>query len=415
MIEEHVFHQWRERLYDNLVENVLPFWAENTWDAEYGGFLTRLDRRGRRIESDEKFLMMQVRMIAALSWAHHDGMRSAGYLDKARRGYEFLIDHFLDHDAGGFFFSVARDGRPRNLRKNTDVHAYALIGLSAYHTASGQRDPLEYARQIFDLLETRARDGRDGYAEDFDGGWWPVLNAQQMNLPSGARIKTIDMHTNVLEAFSYLAEVTGERRHREALHTVLDLILARGLHREHGCSITAFDGQWNPVADAGGSLTTSYGINVELAWLLKRACEVLGRPLARYEETILRLIDHALENGFDHTVGGLASYGPLSGSVAHEPAYPPEASVRAWWIQAELLNALFDAIALTGADRYRRAFIKQCEWIWKRQIDHECGDWYLEIDPTTGAPLTTEKGGEWKTAFHVSRALMRVGVRKTLW
>ena len=37
------------------------------WDDDYGGFLTRLDRHGRRLDDSEKFLMMQVRMIASLA------------------------------------------------------------------------------------------------------------------------------------------------------------------------------------------------------------------------------------------------------------------------------------------------------------------------------------------------------------
>ena len=52
----------------NLLDNVMPFWGENTWDEEYGGFLTRLNRRGRRLDVSEKILMMQIRMIS--NWAY---------------------------------------------------------------------------------------------------------------------------------------------------------------------------------------------------------------------------------------------------------------------------------------------------------------------------------------------------------
>ncbi|MBA7616840.1 Cellobiose 2-epimerase [subsurface metagenome] len=47
----------------NLKDNVLPFWTKNTWDNEYGGFLTRLDRTGKLIDTSEKVFIMQVRMI----------------------------------------------------------------------------------------------------------------------------------------------------------------------------------------------------------------------------------------------------------------------------------------------------------------------------------------------------------------
>ena len=32
---------------DELLDNVLPFWLENSQDHEYGGYFTCLDREGR--------------------------------------------------------------------------------------------------------------------------------------------------------------------------------------------------------------------------------------------------------------------------------------------------------------------------------------------------------------------------------
>ncbi len=60
----------RQRAESTLKDNVLPFWTRNTWDQEYGGFLTRLDRRGELLDKSEKVLMMQARMIISLSAAH---------------------------------------------------------------------------------------------------------------------------------------------------------------------------------------------------------------------------------------------------------------------------------------------------------------------------------------------------------
>jgi len=396
-----------ERAHLNLVDNVLPFWARNAWDAQYGGFLTRLDRQGRRLEEHEKFLMMQVRMIASLSWAHQYGLTDRGYLDMAGEGFKFLVKHFWDAEEGGFHFSVTREGAPLCRRKNTDFHAYALTGLVAFHEASGRPEPLAWAVRVFDLLQEKARDGDLGYIEDFDSGTWPALNADQMHLGAQQAIKTIDMHTNVLEGFTYLARVTRQPEHLAALKQVLELILARGIDPESGATYTAFDRDWRPVPDAQGKLTTSYGINVELAWLLLEAVDVLGAPRDVYRAPILGLLDHALDYGFDHGLGGLAAYGPMRGHVLDTHDLKPDRHLRAWWEQAELMNALVDALEWTGDSNYLDAFLKLCDWIWAHQIDHEHGDWYQDIDPATREPLTTDKGGEWKTAFHVSRALIR--------
>jgi len=258
----------RHRAESLLSENLMPFWARHAWDREYGGFLTRLDRRGVRLDDSEKVLMMQVRMIYSLSAAHRHGLRDRGYLELASRGFEYLIHNFWDTVNGGFYFSVNRDGSPRSTRKNTDFHAYALTGMSEYYLASQQREALDWACRVFDLLVEKAADRDTGFIEDFDGNAWPALNAEQMGLGERTGIKTIDMHTNMLEGMIYLARASGRQRHRDALGALLDLICLQGIHVGHGCTVTAFDADWHPVGDAAGRMTTSYGLNVELAWLI---------------------------------------------------------------------------------------------------------------------------------------------------
>ena len=394
------------RAESTLADNLMPFWANNTWDAEYGGFLTRLDRYGNRMDASEKVLMMQVRMIHSLSAAHRYGLRDRGYLDLAHRGFDYLVNTFWDDDNGGFHYSVTREGRPLSTRKNTDFHAYAMTGLSEYYLASEKPEALNWGCRVFDLLLEKAADSDLGFIEDFDGRDWPALNAEQMGLGNRTDIKTIDMHTNMLEGMAYLARASGNQKHRDALNAVLDLICQKGIHPA-GCTVTAFDAGWNPVADARDNRTTSYGLNVELAWLIWEAAEVLGKDDTLYDHTALGLIDHALAFGFDHERGGLAANGPITGPVLDAAYLGAERLNKSWWAQAELLNALCSAFSRTGERRYFDALLKTFDWIYRFQIDHEYGDWYQDTRWDTGAPLTTDKGGEFKTSFHAGRALIQ--------
>ncbi len=391
-----------------LADNLMPFWANHTWDNEYGGFLTRLDRRGRWLDTSEKFLMMQVRMIAALSAAHRFGLTDRGYLDLAAKGFEFLIAAMWDHKEGGFYFSVTRDGHRASIRKNTDVHAYVITGLSEFHRASGRADALDWAQRVFDVVITKARDRDLGFIEDFDGGDWSALNDEQMSLGGQRDIKTIDMHTNVLEAFIYLSRITQDEKHSSALRRVFELIVTKGIRRDHIRTITAFDYEWNPVPDGSGHATTSYGINVELAWLMMEAVELLHLSRGRYRGEILGLINGALAYGFDHERGGLAAYGPMTGHVLKAAELGASRLLKSWWAQAETLNALVGAYDWTQNPVYLVLLARLFDWIWRHQIDHEYGDWYQEVQWDTGVPVTTDKGGEFKTAFHAGRALIRV-------
>ena len=391
----------------NLKDNVLPFWTRATWDQEQGGFLTRLDRAGNVIDASEKLLIKQVRMLWSLSAAHRFGITDKGYLELAHRGFDYIIRTMWDNNEGGFYFSVARDGRPLNKRKNTDFHGYALIGLAEYYSASKRPEALAWGNRVFDVLAEKARDGELGFREEFDGGKWPVLNSEQMNLGDRPDIKTIDMHTNILEGFIYLSRASADPRHLKALRDVFQLIIGKGIHPEQRCGITAFDCEWNPVPDVNGRWTTSYGLNAELAWLLLAAVDLLHYSRETYQGAILGLIDHALNNGFDQERGGLAAFGPLNGHVLSAGDLPANRLLKSWWAQAEMLNALVYAYEWTRQDKYLEAFEKLFDWIWRHQIDHECGDWYQDLFWDSGKPVTTEKGREWKTAFHASRALMQ--------
>lgn len=390
-----------------LSNNLMSFWTHNTWDIECGGFLTRLDRSGNRIDDSEKILMMQVRMISSLAAAHRYGLKDYGYLDLADRGFDYLIHNFWDEKDGGFFYSLNRDGTPKCRRKNTDFHGYAMTGLVEYYLASGKQEALEWADRVFDLLLDKAADRDMGYIEDFDDGDWPVLNAEQMQLSQQHGIKTIDMHANMLEGMMYLAGATDAEKHKNALSRLLDLICIMGIHLEHGCTITAFDADWRPVGDALGCMTTSYGLNVELAWFIWQAASVLKEENEMYHVTALRLVDHALKFGFDVQRGGLAAFGPVTGHVLKAEDLGEKRLLKSWWAQAELLNALCDACRRTGDLKYFNALVKTYDWIQKFQIDHEFGDWYQDTLWDTGEPATTDKGGEFKTAFHAGRALIR--------
>lgn len=390
-----------------LSNNLMSFWTTNTWDIEYGGFLTRLDRCGQRLDESEKVLMMQVRMISSLSAAHRHGLKDYGYLQLADRGFEYLISHFWDAAEGGFYFSLNRDGTPKSRRKNTDFHGYAMTGLVEYYLASGRTEALEWADRVFDLLLDKAADRDMGFVEDFDNEDWSVLNSEQMRLSDQRCIKTIDMHANVLEGMMYLAGASGAEKHKNALCRLLDLICTMGIHLEQGCTVTAFDADWQPVGDAQGEMTTSYGINVELAWFIWQAASVLKEEKEVYQVTARRLVDHALKYGFDNKRGGLAAFGPIKGHVLKAKDLGENRLLKSWWAQAELLNALCDACQRTGEQKYFNALVKTYNWIQNFQMDHQCGDWFQETHWDTGKPVTTDKGGEFKTAFHASRALIR--------
>jgi mannobiose 2-epimerase len=158
-------------------------------------------------------------------------------------------------------------------------------------------------------------------------------------------------------------------------------------------------------------MTTMYGHNVELAWLMLEAMRVLGRDREKDRGAILGLIDHALKFGVDQERGGLALYGPQMGDVLEATHLREERFRKSWWEQAELLVALSEAYAWTREDRYFQALQQTWSWVWKHQIDHVNGEWFASTDWVTGKPTSAYKGGDYKCAYHNGRALMMLEKR----
>jgi mannose/cellobiose epimerase-like protein (N-acyl-D-glucosamine 2-epimerase family) len=389
------------RAESGLADDVLPFWVREIWDEDAGGFITHLDRTGHRSGPTSKCLVTQAGTIWALAAAHRHGLDSRGYLELARRGVRFLLEKMWDAEHGGFVWEVERNGRLAEPRKDTCGHAIAIYALTEYAMASGDEEALATASAVFDLLHERAGDGPLGFREAFTRDWTPALG------PRGER-KTLLTHLHLMAAFTLLSRASHTSAHSAALEKVVTLLLGEIIHPAHRCGTETFDRSWRPLGLGFGRTVTSYGLNVEAAWLMFDAADELGSPPERVRAIALDLIDHALAYGFDWQRGGLARYGPPRGHVARAVYLDPRRLVKVWWAQAELLVATIEAHRLTGAASYLDAFQKQFDWIWTRQADREAGGWFEATTWREGHPLGFGKGNDWRCPFHETRALIRV-------
>jgi mannose/cellobiose epimerase-like protein (N-acyl-D-glucosamine 2-epimerase family) len=376
-----------------LADDILPFWTRETWDEEGGGFITHLDRAGHRSGPTCKFLMTQAGMIWALAAAHRHGLANQGYLELARRGVRFLLERMWDQDHGGFVWQVARDGHVIDARKETCGQAVGIYALTEYAMASGDAAALARASTLFDLLHERASDA-PGFREQFTRDWTPAPE------PSGER-KTLLAHVHLMTAFTLLAGASGASAHAAAAEKVLTLLLTLRPGTAN------FDRAWRPLDLGFGRTVTSYGLNVEAAWLMLDAADAVGTR-DRVCETALSLIDHALAYGFDRRRGGLARCGPPRGHVANAVYLGPRRLDKVWWAQAEFLVATIEAYRRTGTAVYLGAFQKQFDWICTGQADREAGGWFEATTWWDGRPLGFEKGDAGRCPFHETRALIRV-------
>jgi mannose/cellobiose epimerase-like protein (N-acyl-D-glucosamine 2-epimerase family) len=386
-----------------LADNIMPFWASHAVDDRHGGFVTHLDRTGQWLGTTDKYLVPQARLVWTFAAAHRHGLVGKGYLDMAAAGASFLIERMWDAKAGGFHWAVQRDGRPLIGDKRTYGQGFAIFALSEYALAADSQWARNWAINTFDVLTERAGDGAFGFREEFDEHW----------LPAPGRVgtgKTVNTHLHLLEALTRLFQATGEARHAAQLRSLIDLVLSRGVHQQHFYAIDDLlenDWRWRTASP----LRISYGHDVELAWLVQDAIDVLGDPPERVRSHVLGLIDHALSFGFDHRRGGLALAGPPLGQARFAWYLGADVLIKRWWEQAEMLVATLAAYELTRQARYLLAFERQFDWVWKHQLDHEQGDWFEMTDWHNGRSLSDIKGDDWKEPYHGARALMEVSRR----
>ena len=211
--------------------------------------------------------------------------------------------------------------------------------------------------------------------------------------------KSMNTHIHLLESFSQLYEVWKDGLLRQRIEELLSIIRDR-VCVDPGAMNLYFTNAWQPFPDHD-----SYGHDVEAAYLMLEAEDVLGISHDPHTERVAKmLVDHALQYGWDQTLGGFHSDGTTTGQ--------PENKGKDWWVEFEGLNALLMMHEKYGAKTslYFNAFQRQWEFIKEYQVDAKFhGDYVLVGED--GNPRNPRKGEIWKAAYHDGRALLNVTER----
>ncbi len=405
----HKAHLLSARLRQNLERGIMPFWAERAVDSSCGGYLTNFDELGRAVACDEKYLNTQCRLLWWFSRLARAYPTQSHFLQLAEVGKAFLLEHFWDRSHGGWRWKVRRDGSVLDDAKIVYGQSFAIYAFSEHALSSGDTASLTAAEQTLACLEEHAADKHHGgYVENFRADWAPA----DVGFGGGDR-KGLDTHMHLMEALTALYRVSGAERHRQKLLSVVDLLMERMIDRVSGCGLNQFDLAWNPVAaisidrtwnaeragerPAQALETTSYGHNLELAWLLRDALNAAQVPFEGYQAPYRRLVEHALTHGLDREFGGLYRDGLRDG-----PAMVLE---KEFWQQAEGLLGLVDAFSALGDERYLDAAETVWSFVERHLVVPELGEWRVLAD-RQGRAIDSNLGNPWKVAYHTGRALL---------
>jgi mannobiose 2-epimerase len=217
-----------------------------------------------------------------------------------------------------------------------------------------------------------------------------------------------------MEAFTVLFELTREARHRQALEQVSELIFDRLVVSNTGCGISLFSPDWTPIPNEQLSTVwgadrfdevrkpadiTSFGHNIELAWLFLRSLDILGIPRHSYLSRVEPLFRHCSDHGVDREHGGIYVEGRRGGEVTDTD--------KEFWQQAEALVGFLDALALTQDERYWTAFCRVHDFVFSKMINWPVGEWFALLS-REGQVKRDYMGSNWKICYHTLRSMILV-------
>ncbi len=384
------------RIEGDLLGNILPFWMKRVVRPE-GGFVGSLTNDLRADGSAERGALLTSRILWTFS-AAYARYRDPAYLATADHAYADLLGSFHDAEHGGFWWSVAADGRVARDRKQVYGQAFAVYALSEYHFATGRREPLDEAIAAYRLIEAHARDARHGgYLEAFGRDWRPIadmrLSAVDMNEP-----KSQNTHLHVMEAYTRLLAVWPDAGLRRALSGLLETMLGRIVNPATRHLGLFFSEDWAPRSDR-----VSYGHDIEAAWLFCRAAEVLRDPAftAMILPLSVSIAETTLSEGIDSDGGVYNEGGP--GGLTN--------TNKEWWPQAEAVVGFINAFQVSGQERFLRAAFHTWDFIERRLIDSRGGEWFRGVT-REGRVLDNElKVSFWKCPYHNGRTGLEAAQR----
>ena len=428
-------YQMKKEMQDVLEKNILHFWMTQMVDEENGGFYGRMDNSGTIHPEAEKGAILNARILWAFSAAHRvlgnldnlenlDRLDSPDYASMARRAYEYFVSHFIDWEYGGVYWSLDSKGQPLDTKKQFYAIGFAIYGLSEYARATGDREALDYALQLFDSIEEHAFDHKyNGYIEACTREWGEIADMRLSELDANYP-KSQNTHLHIIEPYTNLLRCLKELHAQEscdyvpvlgsvlpigisvpmetivrvegALRNLIDIFTDRILNPETHHLDLFFEMDWT----RGAGHLESYGHDIECSWLMHEAALVLGdsQVLAKVEP-IVREVAKASEKGLRQ-----------DGSMIHEANLDTghQDDDLHWWVQAENVVGWYNIYQHFGDEEALEKAFRCWTYIKQNLIDYEHGEWYWSRHADGSLNTTDDKAGFWKCPYHNSRMCLEV-------
>ncbi len=380
---------------NELINHIAPFWG-NLRDHENGGFYGFMDSDLNLDKAADKGVILHARIL----WFYSNCflvLKELKYLDMARHAYLFLTNYCVDKENGGVFWSVDFKGKPVDTMKHIYCQAFFVYALASYFDASGDKEALGLAYEAFDVIESRGRDDIS-YLEAMTADWKPTKNEALSENGIDAE-KTMNTILHLIEAYTELLRVDGNKRVRERLEFLLNFTYEKIFDEKENKLFVFFDNEMKVLGDIH-----SYGHDIEATWLLDRACDVicdeqLSKKIASMNKKIVDKISScAIENGVLNN--------ERDGSEINKK--------RVWWVEAEGVVGFVNAYQRYNEAKHLETAKSLWDYINNCLVDkRENGEWHSEIN-ADGINPNKPVVEPWKCPYHNGRMCLEIISRNVI-
>lgn len=385
----------KTEMQDVLQKNILRFWLDKMVDQEHGGFYGRIDGHEHLHADAEKGAILNARILWAFSAAYRV-LGDKAYLEAASRAKHYIIDHFIDPEYGGVYWSLDCNGKPLDTKKQFYAIGFAIYGMSEYARATGDAAALKVAIDLYRCIEEHALDHEyNGYIEAMTRDWQPIADMRLSELDANYP-KSQNTHLHIIEPYTNLYRVWKSDELKASLHNLIDIFTDRILNPETHHLDLFFDMDWK----RGAGALESYGHDIECSWLIHEAALVLGdAEVLKKVEPIVEMVAKASEKGLN-----------ADGSMVHEANLDTGYvdSDLHWWVQAEAVVGFFNIYQYFGDESALQKAQHCWTYIKENLIDNENGEWHWSRRKDGTLNLDDDKAGFWKCPYHNSRMCLEI-------
>ena len=379
---------------DHECLSILDWWMKHSIDDNNGGFYGKIDNDNNVMSGAPKGAVLNFRILWTFSAAYNH-YKTPAYLQTATRAFNYISTHFIDTEYGGVYWSVNEFGKPLDVKKQVYAIAFAVYGLSEYYMASGDETALRSAIDLYNAIERYSHDiQRGGYLEAFSRDWNDLPDLR-LSVKDFNEKKTMNTHLHVLEAYANLYKIWPDEELKKNIIAIINLFIQYFIDSETGHLILFFDVEWNP---RHGMI--SYGHDIEAAWLIQEAAEIINAAdLIEKVKELSEKLAIAAARGLDEDGGLWYEKDIINNHMVTE---------KHWWPQAEAMVGFYNLWENTGNQSYLQKSLDS--WVFTQQhlLNKQHGEWYWGVKADNSIMQGEDKAGLWKCPYHNGRACLEL-------